>query len=643
MPLPLTADLIVFGVQSIVKLGTATEQAYEQWIRDADASLPLLPANWPDEGASAAQFFRLPEMQPHVAPGGDLAAHWDAQAGMPKVGIDHNDAVVARWRTLASSSPLSLPRDSVRAGAALVRQWDAKDPNKPPPPYLRVILALADVALDFAQASPTLLAQDGAPKSLLGAIAKVAVETRSLLPDLQDPNAWKGDKWIGANFAQSLLVTAFSAGLGALAEHPDLVVKQEHVQHLITATLLPLKQGFDAEANKPGATPADIFATLFKWEELRDDVLPGMVTGAIKAIAADRNSFLGSLVKPGDDGQFQELLAAISNSVLDQASKLSQDNLLLKQTWLDFFRSGVAVIASRPELAVTGANTDAKKNVLHNLVSGIAGKIVQDAQVGAVGQTVLLDVATAALDSVRTSLPLLLGPAGTWDGVAGNLAGAVIDAVRPALAGQDPALLKRLASRDQVAQFVGIVVQQVAATPKLVTAGGAGQEVQSVIAALAGGMAAPGADLLHPAGWLAVATAAAKAAAINPGRLFKLPTGADAGIGASLISIVLQQADAAFTAATHGKVPPVLAGPVLQDVITNLLTLASQRRLVPDQVTAIGGFLFVLAGEAMKPDGRIVPGELPERISAAAVSFLAGKLAADANIDSILKVVEQVV
>jgi hypothetical protein len=90
-------------------------------------------------------------------------------------------------------------------------------------------------------------------------------------------------------------------------------------------------------------------------------------------------------------------------------------------------------------------------------------------------------------------------------------------------------------------------------------------------------------------------------------------------------------------------VPPVLAGPVLQDVITNLLTLASQRRLVPDQVTAIGGFLFALAGEAMKPEGRIVPGELPERISAAAVSFLTGKLAADANIDSILKILERVV
>ena len=189
-------------------------------------------------------------------------------------------------------------------------------------------------------------------------------------------------------------------------------------------------------------------------------------------------------------------------------------------------------------------------------------------------------------------------------------------------------------------QLVGIVVQQVAATPKLVTSGGASQEVQSVIAALAAGMAAAGADLLHPAGWLAIGTAAAKAAAVNPGRLFKLPVGADAGIGANLIKVVLQQADAAFTAASRDNELPVLAGPVLQDVMVDLLALGSQRRLVPDQVTAIGGLLFTLASEAMKPAGRIMPGELAERVSAAALSFLAGKLAVGADIDAILKAVD---
>jgi hypothetical protein len=153
-------------------------------------------------------------------------------------------------------------------------------------------------------------------------------------------------------------------------------------------------------------------------------------------------------------------------------------------------------------------------------------------------------------------------------------------------------------------------------------------------------MALPGADLLHPAGWLAVAAAAAKAAAINPGRLFKLAPGTNSGIGANLIATVLRQADSACEAASHGNVPPVVAGPVLEAIIVDLLALASRRRLTQDQVKAIGGFLATLASEAMKPDGRIMPGELAERTSAVARTFLAGTLPAGADIDAVLSALE---
>jgi hypothetical protein len=137
---------------------------------------------------------------------------------------------------------------------------------------------------------------------------------------------------------------------------------------------------------------------------------------------------------------------------------------------------------------------------LRSLVKAVAIKIAEDAAVGAVGKVVLLDVATAALASVRTSLPMLLGPNGTWDALAEKLAVGLIDGIRPALVGKDPALLKRLANREQITQLVGVVLREVATTPALVTGKHASGEAQAVLAAVAAAMTADGADLLHAEG-----------------------------------------------------------------------------------------------------------------------------------------------
>jgi hypothetical protein len=329
------------------------------------------------------------------------------------------------------------------------------------------------------------------------------------------------------------------------------------------------------------------------------------------------------------------LVAALAGAVLDQTAGLDASNLLQQRSWIDFFRAAVSVIASRPELVVAGATTESRKKALRDLVAAVAGRIGGDLNGAGVAGTVLLDVATAALDSAHASLPLLLGPAGTWDGVAADLAGAVIDAVRPTLAAGNPALLHRMAGRDAIVQLVNVVVRDVAATPALVTGGHARQELQAVLAAVASAMLANGADLLRPAGWLAVGAAAAKAAAANPGQLFRLPEGGDAGIGSRLIGIALAQAGNSLAAAADGR-PPSIAGPVLQEVITDLLMLAAKRRLKPQQVDGIATVLSTLAIEAAKSDGQIMPAGIPGLLVDAIEPLLAGKLAADANIGGIL-------
>ncbi len=633
--------VIVFGVQAVVKLGMAAGAAYEQHVRDREVSLPLLSRSELPE-LHAQQFFKQPEMRRWIGTGGPLEPHWDREIDQIGNKPGDQEAVEARWQLLLADAPRVLPQGVGAAGAMVVRQWDPSDPNRPPSPEVRIILALADVALDFAKASPSLLANGGTSEPLLKAIAAIATETRDVIPPLDDPDAWKGNEWLGANFGQSLLLIAFRVGLATLANRPDLAVEEKHVQRLITAAVAPLKKGFDNEATKAGATPASVLLALTRWERLRDQLLPDMIAAALQSVAADRNAFLGTLVKPPSDKRLALLVAGISNGVLDEVAKLDGDDLLQRQTWLNFFRASVAVIASRPELVVKGTNDKEQSEALRSLVKAIAGKLGESAQVGKVGRVVLLDIATAALDSVRTSLPMLLGPKGSWDEVAGKLAAALIDGVRPALVGDDPALLKRLASREQIATLVGIVLKEVATTPALLAGKHASSEAQAVLSAVAGAMAADGADLLHAEGWLGVATAAAKAAAVNPGKLFRLPPDGDSAIGARLIGIALTQASLSLKAAEENEMAPILVGPLLQDTIVALLELTARRRITPTQVDQLAKLLARLVDEARKDNGQILPAQLAAAVAVGSGALVDGsiKLKGDVPIDEIIKLVK---
>lgn len=615
-----TPELLVFSVQGLVKLGLAARDAYEQYVRDRPASLPLLGEVELADWQRAAAFFREPENRIWVAPGGRHADLWDQDGDDLKHGPAAEDAIVLSWLRLRAAAPAATPFAPAQSAAMLVRQWQGEGP---PPPWLRLALALTDVTLDFAQSSPTLLGPMGASQPLLRAVAALAGRTRGVLPDLDDPAAWRDGNWTQANFAQSLLVSAFRAGLATLAERPDAVVEERHLRTLLAAVIAPVRAGFDrAWDEAPAGQRLD---ALTAWEAVRDQWLPAMVASAVRAVAVERDAFFGRLPTSaaGTEEERTRLLAALAEAVLAEAQALGDaDHLAMRDTWTDFFRAGLGVIAARPELLVTGADAGARQRALRDLVGAVARRLA-DAPRG-VGRALLLDVATAALDSARATLPLALGDGGGgrgWDAVAAELAGRLMDGLRPALAGDggDPVLLRRLAGREQATAMVGTVLRRVAAAPRLVTGGSAGAEAEAVVAAIAGAMARPGADLLHAEGWLAVAGAAAGAAARNPGRLFRLGDGAEAAPGAALVRAVLREAEARFAAA---PARPVLAGEVLQDTLLTVLAIAERRVLGGAEVEQIGALLRHLAAEAAQDDGRLMPARIPVVLGHAAARLL---------------------
>lgn len=624
-----TPALLVFGVQGLIKLGRASRDAYEQYVRDRPASLPLLGAVELTPTDKAAAFFRLPENKVWVSRGGAFAAHWDADANELRDGTENEDAIVVAWLKVRTSSPSATPFEPARSAAFLVRQWEG---DGPPPPWLRLALALADVALDFGEASPALLGPTGTSQPLLEVVAALADQSRALLPDLNDPEQWKGDRWIRANFAQSLLVTVFRAGLTTLADNPGIVIRQEHLQPLLAATIRPLRDGFEtAWSTAPAGAQ---LGALVRWETVRDQWLPAMAAGAIRAVAQDRGFFLGKVIGGAGGSNTGQLVGALANSLLDEAAKLGGQDLLLRDTWIRFWSAAVGVIAARPELVVPAGSAAPHDQFLRELVKQVAGKLTSVP--AGINRALLLELAATTLEVVNDSLPLVLRGDG-WNGVARDVVGRVIDALQPALREGDPLLLRRLATPGQAIDLVTAVLSEIAASPQLVVGGAAGPEVSAVVSALAGAMAAQGAELLTARGWLLIASAAASAAARNPGRLFKLDGAAASGVAIELIRGTLLQASELLEA---GK-PPVLGGAVLAELLVESLNIVAARPATPAQIAELLGMLRTLAKEAASPTGLILPGSLPLLFARIGLRVLAGKIPATATVVQLLEGLDQ--
>lgn len=624
-----TPALLVFGVQGLIKLGRASRDAYEQYVRDRPASLPLLGAVELTPTEKATAFFRQPENKIWVAQGGTFAAYWDGDSNDLRDGIENERAIVAAWLQVCTSPPSATPFEPARSVAFLVRQWEG---DGPPPPWLRLALALADVALDFGEASPALLGPTGTSQPLLETVAALAERSRALLPDLNDPDQWQGDRWINANFAQSLLVTVFRTGLATLADNPGIVIRQEHLQPLLAAAIRPLKDGFEkAWSTAPAGAQ---LGALLRWETIRDQWLPGMAAGAIRAVAQDRGYFLGRIIGGAGGSNAGQLVGALADSLLDEAAKLTGQDLLLRDTWIRFWSAAIGVIAARPELVVPAGTPAVHEQILRELVKQVAGKLTSVP--AGVNRALLLELASTTLEVVNDSLPLVLRGNGS-NGVARDVVGRVIDALQPALREGDPLLLQRLASPGQAVELVTVVLREIAASPQLVVGGGAGLEVSAVVSTVASAMAAQGAELLTAKGWLLVASAAAEAAARNPGRLFQLDAGAASGVGIEFIRGVLLNAGELLEA---GK-PPVLSGAVLSELLVEGLNILAARVAAPAQIAELLTILRTLAKEAASPDGLLLPGNLPPLFARIGLQVLARKIPATAPVAQLLEGVGQ--
>jgi hypothetical protein len=578
--------LVFFAIRGLLRVGTAARTAYEQNVRDQDFRMPDLPVlTLTKAGLLDRHFNQTDGIHRELARDNrPLAKYWiqGPTGGLPNPSLPESEALLlAAIAELERRDALEVPQNAEQSWAALRAANEAAvtgllDPwskeKAPPNAWTRIALALAEVALDYVGTNPGVLGIGGNGEKL---IQVVCDNLQLCLVDIDDvPQAY---------FVERMGVAILQAGLKTVTDNADLIVVDKRAATVITGVAKPLSDLFAS------STKAGDFAAALQWSNIRDTVLPRMISIGLEALAEHQQELLGASFDPNRTlGYFtQGFLAALSQQPVA--------NLGTAQGWLPIYQALLKAAASKPNLLVPGTTADAQ--MIQNLIAGLAGKLqpvppIPFTTASALGLAeVVVDVLQKSVPA-RTSDPWLL------------LVPTALQAVVEGL--QKPGASLAAVAQDQLIAIVRVVLQQASVTPGMIVGNGSSAEVQAIIAAIAGAMARDTKLLISEQGWMQIAATATAVAAKNPGKLFSISDATPEGqLAGKLIGKLLASASASFGAARSANA--VLFGDTLVGAVADTLTAAAGNARGAleniDQTTVLIDQLNKLVADPKRPIG----------------------------------------
>jgi hypothetical protein len=551
----MNSALVVTLIRGIIRIGKVSANAYEQYVRDKPALLPLVDMIDPAPDTEIEQAMdNIPAFIDRVQNDSALAGLWpyedmeDAEkdaaiaslyAALLVVRIEDDNAKAG-----TDQDPrLPLGDTDAAVGGMFVVQW-AKGAG-PLGPFSRVILTLADVGLEYVGANPQILGVGGNGEKLIGALAR---NLASLIPDGTTAGAY-GPK---ARFGERLAAQFLHAGLKAAAENPTLVFDEDHLTQLVEKTLPPIIE----------ALP-ETLAEQIEWEQVTEALAGPAANAAIKVIAENQVKFLG--------GKFDPNLAigALTTAMLKTATEKGLKEQFTKDGMIALYRSLVNVAATRPELFLGRADTDAE-----TIGTAIFTKVMQKLETSPppFNKDLGAQLAAAMLEALNENKGLFLSASNPWENVTSQVIGQVIAGFQEAFQEQNTDPIESLLSSEQLVEFARIVVKQMAMAPGMIVGNSADESVKKVVAAIAKSMAEDKNLLLTADDWLSIATVAVEEAARSPGRIFGIETTtAEGQLAERVISIALKAAATDLDKARDG----VMFGTTLKELINFLLRTAT--------------------------------------------------------------------
>lgn len=413
--MPDTASVILFGIQSAIRLAQQARQAYVDATRNRPLVLPLPNFNPEPNAASALIYYGdKPEGEIPI-PIRKAVAKSKANPQNPGLSEEesrmvldyYNEYLLVRPKTWESIVPspegTSLTRESV-AAAVKIRRWEREakwqevgqwDPEGPPgpSPLQRVAGTIVEIGIDYFAHLPGALKdetrQGKALRAVLTSLDKVEFADKPL-----------GD----------LPTRLFIATLEGVAADVELLTSDEETQKLIAVTTSSLasdvsKRIQQLRAEAQGRSDADRENGIIQWAEL---VFRSVLSSGGRLIASDPKNYLG-IDNTGDAA----LITKVGESVIDFVLTLPEGELhrtFGKEGLNVVVTAALKAVGEHPEIIIrkdgngriVGASADGLKKLLSDIATDLGNmpRLIHR-------PALMPDIARLILEKTGKNIPIL--------------------------------------------------------------------------------------------------------------------------------------------------------------------------------------------------------------------------------------------
>lgn len=543
--------LILFSIQSIIRLGKIGKDALEQHYRDEEVLFPGILDVDVSAGNYVTNFFNLKEFKHYVT--GDSAPYkdyWDAARGVVKdeeTSIDTLFVLASKIKAeMGVDSKILYSGREASAGITLIKQWA---PDKGPlSPLARVAISAGDIALEYIGANPSILSIGGNGEKLLGAFAGNLGE---MLPD----NGEFGPK---ERFGERILCTFLKAGFKVINENPDCIMKEEHLKELMIETIKPLMSAF----------PEDSILEQVNYEKITDALMGPVASTAMTVLAKNPDKYFGESFKSGT------IIGSLTSAVLNEAAKDGIEDQFNRDGLIALYKAALGVAVEQPELFIGDADAPEDK-LCKTLLANCADKLKNapfpyNSEIGS-------HLASAVMDAIAKNAHNFAEKGSRWELTAADLIQEIATDFGKAF--DENKKLKTVFTTSQMTDLGRIVLNRVAQSPSMIV--GVDKASSEVIKAVAAAMAADDKLLMTGEDWKEILAVAADEAAKNPGRLFKMYTDeSENSLAIELMTGILKSASNIFRSSGEASNSGtgeyiVLFGPTLKSVIITVIQNSS--------------------------------------------------------------------
>lgn len=600
-------ELIVLGIQAVLRIGRASADLYGEHARDRKVFLPNLEL---PEGSRSIQLAGFLIENPKLASTNvDFASIWDSHN--QELTTTKSDVVdkayaamlqhKAKMQLLSEGNSHDEAEREAKTQAAgfMVEQW--REDRKPPSVFIRFALTITDIGLEFVASDPSILGIGSKGEKLVVAFAK---NLSVLIPDKVSDFGTKED------FADRLVGIFLRSGLATLTSNADLVVKDKDVAKLIEGVVKPIVDSLPDSIDKQ-----------IEYRDIVDALAGPAADAAFKILAENTSSYFGKNFS--NDRALGAITSALFKEVQSTAHGSSIVDIFSEQGVIRLYQATLGVAVERPELFV-GHSDSAETKLFKELISGSATALQNNPRFN---RSMYASLAASTIETFGKNSPALLrlNADDPWEAVLSSTLTQFSDGLADAL-GEGKGGFQSFNDKELL-ELGRIILSQVAKTPRML--GVEKTEVQAIVAGIAEAMSADDNLLLSADEWTKIAGVAAQKAAANPGKLFGLTSeNPGKGVAVVLIQGILAAAGTNLTdprspllfgetlSNVTQKTIEVLAGnitgvvnnpTIVSDFINQLLSLASEN---PEK---FGSSNFTNAFEKLI-GGVVAKGKLPELV-----------------------------